>query len=542
MRAHLAGFSLIVLLLSGCSTPPGEDFDPIASPDWRPGYHFGTETTVAISMDGIMESDGETERLDEDMPAQVVLTQQRTVLATDLGSADEPVYLVRETMTSEGFQGRTGAGIELRPATRIVGIRAADLLPVSASLTATKATFGDLEPNSHALVKFPLERGASWTTTVNGLHEVMDISEEWTITSTVQGMETVPGPDGDVSAVRVHHELDVPDLEALEAAMREDAKESGATLERFDFQVEASVLTHYAPSLHAIVRNEVVADMTLDVAAQSNGRSFEGRMHVVLRMTETLTEVQLVEGPPADLASLLEDVVDIPEIVPPPRPIASPLGLALKSDVAAPNAAEAPTVTFTATTQRPVGPDDDVTIRLFDAFGSLLDSTDGPSLAAKVDRMGLYRIVAEHRIDGGLQGRAVLELPVRYEKDEQAGCALIVVGSCSAFELPVTPDLARMSLEATGKLVGLPATELVVYDGADGEVAATSFEPGGTASLEATDFEGADFSGPWSLRMEGLLLTPEPFTVHVLLEPTGAQTESALTAPLHNWLADLAHG
>ncbi len=532
MRGVLVAVLLLtVMMFSGCTGDVGSDFAPIASADWKPGYQFTTAVEMQGSFVGKMYVDGNL-MMDEaeSIGPETAPGTSLTVLSTTMRDGDVPMYLVRAQ------PGPDDGGY-------LMGIRQEDLLVRMVDLnqlagclpSCTSLSFLSPTQPEHALIKFPLARGMTWTTEIPVEDAPMGIGDTWAITSRVQGMQTIASKFGPVEAVRIEHTIEIPDLEELERRIEQEGRAAGVKNAQVNFEFSGSLASHFAPSLHAIVQTELQVTFSIQMSGTDpDGSRMSGDIHGDMRVTEKLTEALLVETPELSLAEILGvDVTPDPVIVPPPPEIPSAIGIAVRADKSDLNAADSPNVMFRIESKLAPAAGDRIFLRLVNALGETIAAKEGTSLDYTFEEMGAYSAVAEHMSNGELVGRDVLPIPVRYEADHELLCGVVVwdVRSCEPLPIPVRVGIASLEIEAVHRLVPLPLARLVLSDTTGETVAGTTFD-GASATIAMTAFTETMFGTDWNLQYDTVAGVNEALDVHVTLLPyTGAPktiTEQAM--------------
>jgi len=510
--------SLVVLLaclglagvFAGCA-----DFDDVGSPAWQSGYAFTYETESEFQAEYRFTVNGEVEDEGKDQESEDPQRVAFEVLSTQIPDRDVPMYLVGVTFPGEDWP------VEL------LGLRQSDLAVAQVSVDETCAltcpdeaiTYEPVE-FAHDWLRFPLQDGDTWTDRIP-LDEEVGMEEELqgidlVITANVDGSRKVDTPDGTVEAVRVVHTFRFSDLERLIELIEEEMRDDGMEDVDLSATLDLRLVLYYAPALQTVVR----AEATVAVAAEANFRDGSDRYHADIDFDGTavtsLVGVSYTAAPdrtvPEVLAFLAADgSVQVPDkVVDTPPPVAKPtkdddprpVSLRVTGDMASANAAEAPTVTFTATAPDGSGLASDLSVdwRVVDGAGRSVADGNGRTFAHAFTEPGSYSVLAEARDgDGRLRGTGSARLPVDYRTTEDVACDPVIalgVSGCDSTTFPV--GVAAAGLTVTGSSTGPASLGLdgtLVVTAPDG----TTFEATGaapTVELAAGDLLGRH--GTWS--------------------------------------------
>lgn len=506
MRA-LVALVLLAALFSGCME---RDFEPIQDAGWRTGYTFAYEVEGSMESKGRMEVTGpqsESRNLDERVDLPPTPGGQLRVVMEDFSADGASYYVVVANdflvarFPSFDLEGEMVAADA--PFEHVFAVNKKDLKFQYANfqgqscsqcpaprLTIVESWFGDEPPGP---VPFPLVRGK---------HIPADPSEGSFLfgppmSVTVGGMSTMMGPYGDVDVVRITHEsVDTPPF--LNAIL-DGSEAEGMTIHRSVFEYDVKRELFFAPSLHAVVEDRVVMQITVDVDMEYEGSRMvwkqTGKAEVILRLTSASLEVQ----PPGTLATLAEQLGKVPEPpteTPPTTPPSSeqPVPLSVKASTDRLEVGE--TISFTITP--PTGASSDtVETVITDSNGKFVETLQGTSVIWSPAEPGSY-LATVTAFDG--KTLHIFEHPFAVDQTIHATlqCGVVGVQTCPNMEFASPPGWSSIEVELVrngGPTSNLAQGALVVA--MNGDEAAREALSGGQAKATFTD--GNNALAAWSV-------------------------------------------
>lgn len=481
MRPLVVVSLLLAVGLAGCT----DDF-VVEAPEWQSGYAFAYTTDATAQGSFIMKHNGET--VEEEVDGEVEgFSHLLRVLSTRFADGDEPMYV--------------GAFYQEGAFDALVGVRQSDLQEVAVRLAdgcppaCTTIAFEDAE--AHPALRFPLEPGATWSTTI----EDEGFDGKVVMTAEVKGLRAVGLEDRRVEAVHVRHTLDMVGLKEQIKEAEDELRAAGMDDVSMSLAIDAHFDMDYAPALETVVRSVTDMDVRFRLAFKEGSDRYEmsGDLH--------MEAVSLLAGatyePAADMSteqiiSFLTDpsLPDVPgDIGEAPE---DDFRLRVTADPDEANAAQDQSVTFSAERRDGESLDAGVAWRLLDGSGTAVATATGPTFTHAFTEPGAYTAVAEARDgDGDLLARAARAIPVHFEASLQAACGpvnLVDLLPCDAVVVPVRSGATALHMAAADDGTGLD-TGTLVLTGPDG----ATFEGPGAVTLGATDLRGrhGDWSAQW---------------------------------------------
>jgi hypothetical protein len=495
----LTGVTLALCLafvLPGCVE---SSFETIPSAGWKAGNTFAYTLAGKASYLSHASVDGQAvDDASEDTPIGPMPLFSYRVINTQATDGMDPLYVA----VASGANGITGPAVmldsdhvdyqpQLDQAT-LVAFRQRNLEPVTIALAGKALTTAALS-GGFDTIRFPLKYGDSWDTTIGGDVSVYGGSSSSQpgvdVHSTVKGMSKIDGPYGKVDAVRIHHQFEVPGLQDAIDEARAGAQAQGIDVQQFDFTYDVSMDVFFAPSLHAIVLEALTFDIHINIEASqtepygpNQGRShqFSAEAQSQGSIAIVLANVDLASAPETPLDSTVTSKIEPPALPSTDAPAdTGPVGddhspghLNATASAKQINAAETPSVTFTADATGTLGA---VRWVLYDGAGVIVRQGEGTQFSMAFDRPGAYQAsFSAYDYTSKSTLTAVVPLRADYKVDAEAVvCPPVSAGvgtvqnQCAARAVPMGAGLSKMTLSMARKpLAGEPGLgDLVVKQG-----------------------------------------------------------------------------
>jgi len=503
----IGGAVLLVGVIIGTAAVLADDgdFGTIQAPAWKSGYAWTYEITgevdYNVDIPGEFSDDGSFS-----IPAFTVKKEILNVNDFEaggeklyVGAASLPIgYILEMGMFDMGDDGF--GKLDMFP----TADRQRDLAPVPAwpdyqDGQLQGLSFGEASFIPDDYIRFPLEHGKRWTDTVQFDEFVLpegEMEEYVGITAVKMvaeagKMETLALPIGATRAVRLDFSYQPVGLQKAIADMREDAEDYGINVERFTVQIGLHEIAHYSPEYQAVVRDQFVLSVVVDLAfTLPDGQRFAGLLEVGASTVAELTGADLNELPDRSLDEImakLEGRDPIKDASGKGLDPASLYQLSLTSSADVVNAAEPKAVTFEVSTDREDGlPDGDSLLYIIrDGTGAKVDSgvLGGDVLQYTFDEAGVYTVtVSAVNGNGAMISQASSQVAANWIKTTQAECedySTFLSSECGSAAVPMRAGLKNVVLEARVDhvLPTLGQDRIQLYDG-QGALIATAYSQG----------------------------------------------------------------
>lgn len=526
----------LITMFAGCAG--SEDVQAIESVDapvWAAGHAFAYNITGFVSGMGEVKIDGEV--MEAEGGETITIEDQRYNVYEVLNASYDGAY-----MTAARFGSAAGFainGAEIPAFGKLpLAIRHADLSPMPVELSqtqrcepgcrlaTTELSVGDAVMDPY--LAFPLETGKAWTNDVPLGGEAADFGAYMILESQVMGMETVPGPDGDVDAIKIVHTLKLPFDEGFLQLM---AQQSGMQDAEVSLHLDGAVTSYYAPELKNVVRETMVMDLALDFAYTDDGQRIEIHAEAASDIVTYLAGYSFDEGTDLDEQSMF-DFFDSARTVRDPTGAVFDYVIDLVADRNDFNVAEDGLVNFAVGGDLPEG--DVIRYSISDGRGNVLDTGVGNEFSYAFDEAGLYGVYAQATSPAGIpQAAAELLIAADYEGSIELLCGHAVVsavpnsGSCTAADIPVYTayGLQDVLIETKGSAVSLQGGEIVVADTFT-EVRAPASNGEGSLTLADLSELNIGLDG-WTVTWDADLALEPSIEAHMLLDYGAPEPVSA---------------
>lgn len=288
MRAFVT-LLFIGLALSGCASLPGGGFS-VAAPEWAPGHTWTFSQSYLYSVDSEHEKTS-SEGVGEEDTVYTVLRND-TVWDAD----GWYLHVTGDSIDVPGLGKHRWSQAMWVDQHDLASAQVDSLIDQNCDIdgcTARVDAWPDIDGAVEAgsFLRFPLQSDASWRTRIDGAN----------YTTTVLGSATVETGLGEQRAVHIQMVMDEP---PYEQHMYEDW---GATVHRYELDVEQVVDLYYVPDVEWFGRVEVTETVhfDIDIEWEDGERDTDsGTYHV--EQTVILEDYDLAEADPASDEELID--------------------------------------------------------------------------------------------------------------------------------------------------------------------------------------------------------------------------------------------
>lgn len=479
MRFALVAAFLLSAGLAGCASEG--DFAPVANPGWLPGYGFvfTAEGTHGLDVD-IQQGSQHVEQSDTEPFGPTDYLSLRVVDAAARIRGTGPLYLAlaNSQEARDAFQAPDKLEDEGSTMDEALAFSPADL---SYSVVRIVPGCTDCPPSleqvvgEHPMARFPLARGSTWTT--RGVRMPGNSGIEATATAEVGGLVTVDGPTGPVEAIHVHHAFaaEQPDLSDVPP---------GYEVHRLDIDLDAAADVYFAPSLHAIVLQEVAFRVRSDVDVTTPQGRVSGHATETLDYTLRLTGYDLTvraATPLSGVPALLGTAADVPKGtgVAPAAGALNATGSTQRAQVGD------PAVVLSASGANLVP--GSLAWEVRDGLGKVRRVAQGERVTFPTTEPGSFTAIVKATDQGGQPLEARFGFAVDLHGPRTMACGLVVpTRPCAPVAVPISAGLQAATIRATRTAAAPAAGEAALELRQAGQVVASAPFAGGTATVALT--------------------------------------------------------
>ncbi len=505
MRVLLATAITTILLLAGCAATP---FDAVEAPTWQSGYAFTYDVEGSVKGQASYNEPGaepETETIDESFGP--VKAYSYEIISTKGPSATYiAAFLMHDMM---------GGMMDMQQAT---AIRKADLTMLPTAINGQTLAVVN---NTVVDLAFPLTAGKSWSYTMASVPEGMEdgIGELSVRAEATQATETKIGNET-VKVIEVVHRITAPEFQKMLSDAEKEMEAQG-----LDASISGSFsgkrVILYSPTLEAVVRDSLKVDFNLAMTLKFDGQTMSVKADTHATVISTLSGMDRLPEADRDVAQAIKFItsgqpIEAPGVVELPG---EAFPLKINQTAVEVNAADSPTVTFTAVGNIPATAN--LTWGIYDAVGTKVASGAGEKLDFVVAKPGSYGVqVIGRDANGRLAASASSLLIGDYDGTITLPCGPVAVTGpmnlgqpCGTASFEVPAGLQSFTLQMAS---GSPVPSPGAYRLSDGSNSFDRQTQNGAAGANSDNT--ALNPGTWTMQWRPTVGVASAPTVHVVLD------------------------